>query len=163
MALWEAWVGISLQTTPRCQELDHFLTVLSSQCPGIQLDLRLTRPDHDRPHRGNLRRQVDSTRGLEVHDYGQLTLLSIVGCFFGCVATAMFGEKYGRRKTIAIGCSIMVVGAIIQAASYGRAQMIVGRIVSGVGMGIVNSTVPVLQAEFSPKASRGICKLKLSH
>lgn len=53
----------------------------------------------------------------------------------------------------------MVVGAVVQAASYGRAQMIIGRIVSGVGMGIVNSTVPVLQAEFSPKSSRGICEL----
>ncbi|KAK7438970.1 hypothetical protein Landi51_11391 [Colletotrichum acutatum] len=130
--------------------------VLFSQCPGIQLDVRLSGSDHDRPHCGNLRRQVDLTRGLEVHYCGQLTVVSLVGCFFGCVATAIFGEKYGRRKTIGTGCSIMVVGAIIQAASYGRAQMIVGRIVSGVGMGIVNSTVPVLQAEFSPKASRGI-------
>ncbi|OLN89767.1 Sugar transporter STL1-like protein 13 [Colletotrichum chlorophyti] len=79
-----------------------------------------------------------------------------VGCFFGCVATAMFGEKYGRRKTIGTGCVIMVIGAIVQAASFSRANLIVGRIVSGIGMGIVNSTVPVLQAEFSPKASRGI-------
>lgn len=36
-------------------------------------------------------------------------------------------------------------------------MMIVGRIVAGVGMGTVNSTVPVMQAEFSPKSSRGIC------
>ena len=33
--------------------------------------------------------------------------------------------------------------------------MIVARITSGYGMGFINSTVPVLQAEFSPKASRG--------
>jgi MFS family permease len=33
--------------------------------------------------------------------------------------------------------------------------MIVARIVSGIGMGFVNSTVPVIQAEFSPKSSRG--------
>lgn len=50
----------------------------------------------------------------------------------------------------------MIVGAILQAASFNRAQLIVGRIVSGFGLGIVNSTVPVLQAEFSPKASRGV-------
>ncbi|KAK2026537.1 general substrate transporter [Colletotrichum zoysiae] len=87
---------------------------------------------------------------------GLIVAIYEVGCFIGCVATAGFGENLGRRGTIRIGCVIMVVGAIIQAASFGRAQMIVGRIVSGVGMGIVNSTVPVLQAEFSPKASRGI-------
>ncbi|KAK2039387.1 general substrate transporter [Colletotrichum somersetense] len=87
---------------------------------------------------------------------GLIVAIFEVGCFIGCVATAGFGENLGRRGTIRIGCIIMVVGAIIQAASFGRAQMIVGRVVSGVGMGIVNSTVPVLQAEFSPKASRGM-------
>jgi MFS family permease len=33
---------------------------------------------------------------------------------------------------------------------------IVARIVSGVGMGFINSTVPVMMAEFAPKSSRGI-------
>lgn len=51
----------------------------------------------------------------------------------------------------------MVVGVVLQASSGGRAQMIVARVVSGTGLGIVNSTVPVLQAEFSPKATRGVC------
>lgn len=37
-------------------------------------------------------------------------------------------------------------------------MMIVGRIVSGLGLGTINSTVPVMQAEFSPKSSRGICQ-----
>jgi hypothetical protein len=52
----------------------------------------------------------------------------------------------------------MIIGALLQATAYTRAHMIVARIVSGVGMGAINSTVPVLQAEFSPKATRGICK-----
>jgi MFS family permease len=52
----------------------------------------------------------------------------------------------------------MIIGALLQATAYTRAQMIVARIVSGVGMGAINSTVPVLQAEFSPKATRGICR-----
>lgn len=51
----------------------------------------------------------------------------------------------------------MLAGALLQAAAMSRSQLIVGRVVSGIGLGIVNSTVPVLQAEFSPKASRGIC------
>jgi MFS family permease len=56
------------------------------------------------------------------------------------------------------GGVIMIIGALLQAAAYSRAQLIVGRIVSGVGLGIINSTAPVLQAEFSPKSSRGICR-----
>lgn len=47
-------------------------------------------------------------------------------------------------------------GAVLQATSYHTSQMIIARIVSGIGMGFINSTVPVMQAEFSPKATRGI-------
>lgn len=79
-----------------------------------------------------------------------------VGCFLGAIATAVFGERIGRRKSVAIGASISIIGAILQATAFGRAHLIVGRIVSGFGLGIINSTVPVMQAEFSPKASRGI-------
>lgn len=71
------------------------------------------------------------------------------------MSTAVVGEKLGRRKSIGIGAIISIIGAILQASAFGRAHLIVGRIVSGVGLGIINSTVPVMQAEFSPKASRG--------
>ncbi|KAH8657701.1 general substrate transporter [Xylariales sp. PMI_506] len=87
---------------------------------------------------------------------GTIVAIFEIGCFFGAVLTSIFGEKLGRRKTIFIGAVIMVIGALLQASSYSRAQLIVGRIVSGLGMGTINSTVPVLQAEFSPKASRGV-------
>lgn len=56
------------------------------------------------------------------------------------------------------GCVAMIAGTLLQAMAYSRTQLIFGRVVSGIGLGIINSTVPVLQAEFSPKASRGICE-----
>jgi hypothetical protein len=51
----------------------------------------------------------------------------------------------------------MMIGALLQATAYTRAHMVIARVVSGVGMGFINSTVPVFQAEFSPKATRGLC------
>ena len=72
------------------------------------------------------------------------------------MATAIVGEKLGRRKSVGIGAIISIIGALLQATAYNRAHLIVGRIISGVGLGFINSTVPVMQAEFSPKASRGI-------
>ncbi|KAH8685384.1 sugar transporter-like protein, partial [Tricladium varicosporioides] len=79
-----------------------------------------------------------------------------LGCFFGSVWTSFFGERLGRRKTIFVGVVVMTIGAVLQASSYERVQLIIGRIVSGLGMGAINSTVPVLQAEFSEKGSRGL-------
>lgn len=40
-----------------------------------------------------------------------------------------------------LGCAVLTVGAIIQCASYGIAQLIVGRIVAGLGNGLNTSTI----------------------
>jgi MFS family permease len=58
----------------------------------------------------------------------------------------------------------MILGALLQATSYSSAQLIVGRIVSGIGMGFINSTTPVFQSEYSPKGIRGMlvsCQLSV--
>ncbi|KAF7896483.1 hypothetical protein EAF00_006497 [Botryotinia globosa] len=87
---------------------------------------------------------------------GLIVAIYEVGCFLGSVATSLFGEHIGRKRSIGIGVVIMIIGALLQASAYSRAHIIVARVVSGVGMGFINSTVPVFQAEFSPKATRGL-------
>jgi MFS family permease len=91
---------------------------------------------------------------LELHDLvgpERTEILSTVaaiydiGCFLGAVFAFSYGERLGRKKAIIWGTSIMSVGVIIKASSYHLAQMIVGRIVLGVGNGINTATAPVWQ------------------
>ncbi|CAD6591176.1 MAG: hypothetical protein ASARMPREDX12_005016 [Alectoria sarmentosa] len=56
-----------------------------------------------------------------------------VGCFFGAVATIFIGDRLGRRKTIFLGSSIMVVGAALQCSSFSLGQFISGRLITGRG------------------------------
>ena len=84
-----------------------------------------------------------------------MTAIYDVGCFLGAVAAIWLGEKLGRKKTILLGTSVMTVGAIIQISSYSVAQMIVGRIVAGIGNGINTSTAPIWQSETSQIKWRG--------
>lgn len=106
---------------------------------------------------------VNSTAFKDTFDTPSATITGLivaiyeVGCFLGSVATSIFGEAIGRKKSIGTGVVIMIIGAMLQATAYTRAHMVVARIVSGVGMGFINSTVPVFQSEFSPKATRGLC------
>ncbi|CAK3778436.1 general substrate transporter [Lecanosticta acicola] len=82
-----------------------------------------------------------------------------IGCLFGAVGIIWFGDKIGRRRSILLGGSIMIVGAIIQTSSFGLAQLIVGRIVTGVGNGMNTSTIPVYQSEIAPPKIRGFLVL----
>ena len=49
----------------------------------------------------------------------------------------------------------MSIGAILQISAYSTSQMIVGRIVAGIGNGLNTATAPVWQAETSKAAWRG--------
>lgn len=68
---------------------------------------------------------------------------------------AVWGNVFGRRTTILLGCSIMVVGAIIQTTIHGAGQLIAGRLITGVGNGMNTSTIPVYISETARSHRRG--------
>lgn len=82
-----------------------------------------------------------------------------IGCLIGALGIVAFGDKLGRRRAVLIGATIMLVGAAIQTASFGLAQLIVGRIVTGVGNGMNTSSIPVWQSESAPPRIRGFLVL----
>ncbi|KAF2502553.1 general substrate transporter [Lophium mytilinum] len=84
-----------------------------------------------------------------------VTALYDIGCFFGAILTIMIGGPLGRKKSILLGTTIMSVGAVIQISAFSVPQMIVGRIVAGIGNGINTSTAPVWQGETSKASWRG--------
>jgi MFS family permease len=49
----------------------------------------------------------------------------------------VYGMRTGRRLLLLWACALVFVGAIIQAASYGMAQIIVARVLCGFGIGLV--------------------------
>ena len=78
-----------------------------------------------------------------------------LGCFAGAIITALIGDKLGRRYSILSGAILMLGGAGFQAGVSSTGAMLGARTLSGIGMGFINSTVPVLQSEVSPKKHRG--------
>ena len=91
----------------------------------------------------------------DANTIGNIVSLYEIGCFIGALATFVVGDFLGRRRTILLSSLFMIAGAIIQGASSTVGVMIAGRIISGLGMGAINSTVPILQAETAPAISRG--------
>jgi MFS family permease len=84
-----------------------------------------------------------------------VTAIYDIGCFFGAILVCVIGDPLGRKNCVLLGTTIMSIGAIIQIASFNVPEMIVGRIVAGIGNGINTSTAPVWQGETSKASWRG--------
>lgn len=72
------------------------------------------------------KRSQSTRQGITVAAYN-------LGCFAGSIPTIWIGNRIGRRKAIFLGSFIMCIGAIVQCTSYGLAQLVVGRLVTGFG------------------------------
>jgi MFS family permease len=86
---------------------------------------------------------------------GQIVATYDIGCIIGTLISMYAGDKLGRRRSILIGCGILLIGAIIQTASYSLAQMIVGRVVAGIGNGMNTIAIPIWQTETARPKDRG--------
>lgn len=86
---------------------------------------------------------------------GTMTSVYNLGCFVGAMSTIWTGDILGRPRQILVGGTIIAVGGVIQSSSYGVPQMMVGRIVAGLGTGMITATAGVWQSETSKMRSRG--------
>lgn len=86
---------------------------------------------------------------------GTVVALYTVGAMFGSLSCFGLGDKLGRLRTMMIGSILLIVGSILLASSYSLGQLIAGRIVLGLGFGMLSATVPVWQSESSPAEHRG--------
>ena len=86
---------------------------------------------------------------------GNITALYDIGCVLGSIITYFVGDRFGRRTMLMAGGAIMIVGAALLGTSTTIAQLITGRIVTGVGNGMNSSTAPVYLTECAPPSYRG--------
>ncbi len=104
-----------------------------------------------------------STMGIseESPQVGVIVSVYYLGCAIGAVFFSWFADKYGRKPGL-FGClAVTSLGNLIMFMSglgYSRGALIVmyiGRIVMGLGVGGVDSVVPVYSSELSSDGARG--------
>ena len=78
-----------------------------------------------------------------------------IGCAFGSLTAIFFAEHIGRKRMIIMGGTTMILGTAILASSTTIAQLLVGRIVTGIGNGFNSSNIPPYQSEFAAPEKRG--------
>ena len=66
---------------------------------------------------------------------GQIVSTYDIGCIIGACLSLWFSDKFGRRKSVAMASIWVILGGAIQASSFSLGQMIVGRVIAGLGIG----------------------------
>lgn len=79
------------------------------------------------------------------------------GTFFGALFGAPLCDLLGRRWALQVSMLVFCVGVILQTAAkpHEEATFAVGRVIAGLGVGIVSTSVPLYQSETAPRWIRG--------
>ncbi|RYP48055.1 hypothetical protein DL768_005977 [Monosporascus sp. mg162] len=93
---------------------------------------------------------------LETYYLSLLNSLTYIGFAFGLVTGNYISRRWGRKKCMFIMCAWAIVGAIILLTSHTKQQMLAGRIVAYIYIGMELALVPVLQSELTPAPVRGL-------
>jgi MFS family permease len=86
---------------------------------------------------------------------GALNGVNSAGAIVGCIFQAWSADYYGRKRTLQIGCVILIIGGALCAGAVDIGMFLAGRFVAGIGAGILACIVPIYQAEVSTPETRG--------
>ncbi|KNG50778.1 sugar transporter-like protein [Stemphylium lycopersici] len=86
-----------------------------------------------------------------------------IGCFLGAVLILFYGEVWGRKSSSFWGSLVMIIGTVLQVVAGGTsggnegayAVLCIGRVVGGIGNGMVTATIPTWQSECAKPEKRG--------
>lgn len=96
--------------------------------------------------------------GCSITSGQQSLVVSIlsVGTFVGALLGAPIADHAGRKYGVVIAAVVFMVGVAMQVASTALGLFIGGRVIAGLGVGIVSTLVPMYQSECAPKWIRSV-------
>ncbi|KAL1838234.1 hypothetical protein VTJ49DRAFT_2868 [Mycothermus thermophilus] len=122
--------------------MPYFIT----QYTGIEYDYETMQPIGVSPTEFAL---PSSTKSL-------MTSILSCGTFFGALIAGDAADFIGRRPTIILGCVVFCLGCILEIASTNQlALFVMGRLVSGLGVGAISAVILLYMAEVAPRRVRG--------
>lgn len=88
-------------------------------------------------------------------EIGLIISILEIGAMVSSLMVAKLSDKFGRKRTILIGTLVFIVGGTLQSFAVNLYVFSVGRVFSGIGVGILSTMVPSYQCEISPSEERG--------
>ncbi|XP_044466343.1 probable plastidic glucose transporter 1 isoform X2 [Mangifera indica] len=86
---------------------------------------------------------------------GLVVSIFIVGAFIGSISSGSLVDRLGCRRTFQIDTIPLILGAVISAQAHTLDEMLWGRFLVGLGIGVNTVLVPIYISEVSPTKYRG--------
>ena len=81
--------------------------------------------------------------------------LTVLGYVIGAVLITIYADLYGRKPALIISVLILGAGSILSASAQNMTQMVIFRLITGIGIGSEIAIVTTYIGEISPKSKRG--------
>lgn len=78
-----------------------------------------------------------------------------IGAMISSLLVAKMLDMLGRKRTILLGTFVFMIGGTLQSFCGNLVVFAVGRVILGLGVGILSTIVPSYQCEISPSEERG--------
>ncbi|XAR55333.1 hypothetical protein NMG60_11035381 [Bertholletia excelsa] len=86
---------------------------------------------------------------------GLVVSIFIAGAFIGSIGCGQLVDKLGCRRTFQLDSMPLILGAIISAQAHSLDEILLGRFLVGLGIGVNTVLVPIYISEVSPTKYRG--------
>ena len=92
---------------------------------------------------------------LSIVEQGMVVSILLIGGLMGALSAGTLADRIGRKRTIAFTSLLIIAGATFIACSQSYEMLLIGRFISGIGIGIISLSAPLYLAEISPPHYRG--------
>ena len=98
---------------------------------------------------------VTSQFQLDAAGTGWYVSSALVGCILGVSIAGVLSDKYGRKKILGLSALFFGVSAIGCAFAMGFTDLVIYRLIGGLGIGVASMLSPLYISELSPSHKRG--------
>lgn len=81
--------------------------------------------------------------------------LALLGAFFGALIAGPTSDALGRKPIIIVSDALFTSGSLLMAFSSSITELMIGRVLVGLAIGIASMVVPVYLSEVAPLVVRG--------
>ncbi|BGP33421.1 hypothetical protein JCM10296v2_005222 [Rhodotorula toruloides] len=94
-------------------------------------------------------------RALTLGEETGIVTSALYGALAGSLIASRAADFWGRKPVIVAAAVLFALGALEQAAAQVYKEVILGRVLVGIGVGLSSMTLPIYLAEMSPAKFRG--------